>query len=240
MTSSETFRKFVEKGERAHAQCLILLRRYLTGDAKTALEGIGAADADYERAWDVLDKRYGDKEQLKHLLLDKIKEARKLREETDVKKLRKHHDYVSGLYTRLGDIWPNMAQHEEVLYNSFLGTYPRRTLEVAEANLPANNKDVKLLFEQVEARILQLDRHTTFLEGNKTNKESDKPKGGDYKKKGAGTTHNFHNAAGGAAAAAKRGGNGNGNGSKTKSGSRTRRQDQGSAQQTRWKRRWRR
>ena len=213
------FTKFVEKGERAPEQCLILLRRYLTGEAKTALDGVGSSDRDYERAWVILDRRYGDKDQLRQLIQARIKKANRLPTEGTAQALRKHHDYMSGLYNKLGDVWDDLPNHEEVLYNDFLCTYPRATLEIAERGMPANNKDIKIFFEQVEARILQMDRHTTMIDGAKEVKDAGKPKWGE-KKKGAGTTHNFHNheAKGAASGAAKKSNNGNNGKTKSETG----------------------
>lgn len=213
------FTKFVEKGERAPEQCLILLRRYLTGEAKTALEGVGSSDRDYDRAWVLLDRRYGDKDQLRQLLQFRIKQAKKLPAEGTAQTLRKHHDYMSGLYNKLRDAWDDLPNHEEVLYGDFLCTYPRATLEIAERNMPVDNKNLRIFFEQVEARILQMDRHTTMIEGAKGGKDAEKPKWGEKKKSG-GTTHNFHNqdAKGAAGGAAKKGNNAsNGNNGKKKS-----------------------
>ena len=191
------FRTVTEKGERPKEACLMHLRSKLVGKAKNVIADVPATAAGYEEAWRILDQRYGDEEQIKQILIGKFKGARKLDNEQDFDKLRRHHDYIKGMYANLQELWPNAAEYQMVLYPDIISSYPMATLVEVERVLPVRNTNIQLFLDEVERHLLNMDRRRTLVNraavaAGKEKPEAESKNKKDVKKKG-GTAYNFAN-----------------------------------------------
>ena len=190
----EAFIAMTEKGNRNGVECLFQLRKHLAPNISHVLDNLGNTAADYDRAWDLLDDRFGDRRQIRQLLSDKIKHATSLTSEDNFVKLQRHHDYMKSLWTKLRSVWPERHQYERHLYSEVIRAYPSSLLEKLEERMPDENEDVEVFFGHVDAYARRADRRRTVVQGatsgnpaRPTKDTGTKPK---YDRK-TGTAHNF-------------------------------------------------
>jgi len=91
------------------------LKRYLRGEALTAVSGLSLCSENYKEAMDILIERYGNKQVLISAYMSSLLKIGKIKRNDDLKGLRKLHDDVENCMRNL-----KVLNHDSVGYGSLL------------------------------------------------------------------------------------------------------------------------
>ena len=110
------------------------LRNSVEGEALTAINGLGIEDADYAKAWEILDGRYGDDETLRAKLFEELMADKG---PSDFRPLnqRKAHDRIKARYTKLLELDPGLEKQDSALRSMITRHYSYSIRREIEATL---------------------------------------------------------------------------------------------------------
>ncbi len=130
------------------------LKNALEGEALNAIQGLGIEDADYDKAWEILDNRYGDVETLRAKLFQELMEDKG---PGDFKPLsqRKAHDRIRSKYEKLLQIDPDLEKQDSAIRSMIVKHYSFSLRKELAAKL-GEKPPMKTFLEEAE-KIIQRD-----------------------------------------------------------------------------------
>ena len=155
------------------------LRNSVEGEALTAISGLGIEDADYDKAWEILDGRYGDDETLRAKLFEELLSEKG---PSDFKPLnqRKAHDRIRGKYVKLLELDPQLEKQDSALRSMITKHYSyalRREIEGTLGEKPPM-KDFLEEAEKLIRRDVRLKNPTGAPQESGSNNRSNNSGGG--------------------------------------------------------------
>ena len=216
----QSFLSIFEESGLAPHQKLVHLKSCMKGAAGSALSQIKNTDADYQRAWDVLNKRYGDPTMLKEKL---IRELNMMKPPTDfrVNTQRRTHDKIYARWNKLLEVCPQIQTQDLTMRSTISQHYSYGVREEIEKDLgpepPVN--DFLAMAEEIINRDIRI-RGLSVANSDDANKGGNKGGGGNKKDGGQNSTNSNNSQGGtmagmvGGAAGGAAGGAGGGGGQK--------------------------
>ena len=110
----QNFDVMVGKQKLVDHQKLAHLKGCLKGKAAEAIISVGTEDADYQRAWDILEARFGDKTELVSQILDSMN-SKVLPKGAGPEQQRQYCDDVTAKYNRLIEVKPDIKSHDSTI-----------------------------------------------------------------------------------------------------------------------------
>ena len=154
-------------------QRLQYLKSHVKGQAASMISYIGDTEADYEKAWDLLNQRYGDKEEQRKAVIEEI--TARPTPATDMESQRAYHDYITGTYERLVSIDPAVEQAKDgTLQQIIEGKYANRLRKEVWQKL-GKEHDLRDFFREI-GNLISLEI-TCRMAGSSPAKHKPKAKG---------------------------------------------------------------
>ena len=145
----------IEQAPIPTVQKLQHLKNKVHGQARSMILPLGDSEADYERAWKVLDARYGDKGMQSAGLRTYIQQMDK--PSNDTLKQREYHDEVQGLWRKLLQIEPGVTD-DKTIQQCIQGHYSLWLDRKIKENLGTVEVPMEQYFEEAE-KAIALDIH---------------------------------------------------------------------------------
>ena len=153
------------RGERSGSESMLLLRKALAPNIARNLDNLGHDMQAYDEAWRRLDKRYGDRRQIRQLLSDQIRSVQHLSKEDELPKLRRQYEGMVDLWGKLIKVWPERWEYEKEIYPYVARAFPLTLIEKMEDRMPEDNDDVQVFLDQIAVHLRKADRRLAIVSG---------------------------------------------------------------------------
>ena len=100
------------------------LKKYVVGDAATAIRGLELTEANYDEAVDILRKRFGNKQVIIRKHMEDLTQMTGVTEERDTRKLRQLYDQIEGTLRSLKGLGVKPDQYGSLLIPILIGKIP--------------------------------------------------------------------------------------------------------------------